>query len=78
MDRASKAIPETLRSLQKLLTGSNLIPEVSRLTQTVQHSMDVEGMVTFHSDVFAYLSTHSSCPEDIKWMSASSFTYGIM
>ena len=78
MDRASKAIPETLRSLQKLLTGSKLIPEVSRLTQTVQHSMDVEGMVTFHSDVFAYLSTHNSCPADIKWMSASSFTYGIM
>jgi hypothetical protein len=78
MDRASKAIPETLRSLKVLLTGSNLIPEVNRLTQTVQHSMDVEGTVTFHSDVFAYLSTHNSCPADIKWMSASSFTYGIM
>lgn len=78
MDRSPRGITETLRSMKRLLTASNASNAARRLATEVQHLQEANGTIRFHYDVFAYLSTHGSCPMDVQWMSESTFTYGIM
>ena len=77
-DRAPQAIPETLTQLQKLLTANRSQQEALLIAEELEHSRAEDGTITFAHDTFAYVSTHKSSNEHIRWVAQQPFTYSIL
>lgn len=77
-DRSAEAIPDSLSSMQKLLTAHGSSQEALQLAQTVEHWRAEDGGIVFAHDTFAYVSTHESCGDHIRWVAQQRFTYSIL
>ncbi len=77
-DRAPEAIPATLSQLQKLLTAESTSQEAMQLAETLEHSRTEDGSILFAHDTFAYVSTHESCGDHIRWIAQQPFTFSIL
>ncbi|EIE18580.1 hypothetical protein COCSUDRAFT_45356 [Coccomyxa subellipsoidea C-169] len=77
-DRAPEAIPATLSQMQKLLTAESTSQEAMQLAETLEHSRTEDGSILFAHDTFAYVSTHESCGDHIRWIAQQPFTFSIL